>query len=580
MKTVKRHTIRVALVSGCFLLWLVVIAVAAGYQQLYKSAWLSHKAEVQYEQELTINGKRGAIYDSRHEVMAVSVETTSIAAYPKIYNKQVADKSAAAVQLAKALRLDAKEVKRNLGGKRPFIWLKRQATPKEVAAVKKLDLKGIDFVSEYSRFYPNTTLAAQVLGFTGIDGQGLEGIESFYDKELNAAEKRVTVQRDALGRGFDTDRLAATSQTGNNLTLTIDRHIQFIAEQALAEAVTEYKGQSGMALVMEPSSGAVLAMAHYPFFNPNAYNKSNRAVWRNRAISDAFEPGSTMKIFSAAAALEDGNIRPNSIFFCENGNYRVGGHNVHDTKPHGWLTLQQIVKFSSNIGAVKLGEQLGPQMLHDNLREFGFGRRTGIDSNGEASGSLSDYKSWTKIDAGAIAFGQGVAATALQVLSATAAIANDGVMMRPYLVQAVTDAQGRTVRETKPESLGRVVTARTAETLRAILREVVTEGGTGVKADVNGYSVCGKTGTAQKLEPGGGYAEDRYVASFVGFAPAERPAVAVLVVVDEPQGTIYGGLVAAPAFSRIVKETLSYMNVPPSNDWQKLQVSREIKING
>ncbi len=576
MKTAKLHTIRVALVSGCFLLWLVVIAAAAGYQQLYKSAWLSHKAKVQYAQELTINGKRGAIYDSRHEVMAVSVETTSIAAYAS----KIKDKSTAAVQLAKALGLNAKEIKRNLNSGRPFVWIKRQATPKQVAAVRQLGLKGVDFLPEYSRFYPNTTLAAQVLGFTGIDGQGLEGIESFYEKDLRAAEKRVTVLRDARGDGFDTDRLDAFGQTGSNLRLTIDRHIQFIAEQALAEAVTEYKGQSGMALVMDPSSGAVLAMAHYPFFNPNAYKKSNRAVWRNRAISDAFEPGSTMKIFSAAAALEDGNIRPNSIFFCENGNYRVGGHKVHDTKPHGWLTLQQIVKFSSNIGAVKLGEQLGPQMLHDNLREFGFGRRTGIDSNGEATGSLSDYKRWTKIDAGAIAFGQGVAATALQVLSATAAIANDGVMMRPYLVQAVTDAQGRTVRETKPESMGRVVTARTAETLRAILREVVTEGGTGVKADVNGYSVCGKTGTAQKLEPGGGYAEDRYVASFVGFAPAERPAVAVLVVVDEPQGTIYGGLVAAPAFSRIVKETLSYMNVPPSNDWRKLQVSREIKING
>ncbi|MBI5062799.1 MAG: penicillin-binding protein 2 [Desulfatitalea sp.] len=574
MKNVKRHTIRVALVSGCFLLWLVVIAVTAGYYQLFKADWLSRKAEVQYEHELTINGKRGAIYDSRHEVMAVSVETTSIAAY----TKKLKDKPAAAAQLAKVLRLNAKEVKRNLNSGRPFVWIKRQATPNEVAAVKQLGLKGIDFLSEYSRFYPNTTLAAQVLGFTGIDGQGLEGIESFYERDLKGAEKRVTVLRDALGR--DTDRLATTSQTGSNLVLTIDRHIQFIAEQALAEAVTEYKGRSGMALVMDPGTGAVLAMAHYPFFNPNAYSKSDRTVWRNRAVSDAFEPGSTMKIFSAAAALEDGNIRPNSIFFCENGNYIVGGHKVHDTKPHGWLTLQQIVKFSSNIGAVKLVEQLGSQTLHANLREFGFGRRTGIDSNGEAAGSLSDYKSWTKIDAGAIAFGQGVAATALQVLSATAAIANDGVMMRPYLVQAVTDAQGRSVRAVKPESAGRVLSARTAETLRTIMRAVVTEGGTGVKADVNGYSVCGKTGTAQKLEPGGEYSEDRYVASFVGFAPAERPAVAVLVVVDEPQGTIYGGLVAAPAFSRIVKETLGYMNVPPSNDWQKLQVSREIKIDG
>jgi cell division protein FtsI (penicillin-binding protein 3) len=576
MKNGKRHTIRVAFVSGCFLLWLVAIAVTAGYYQLIKADWLSHKAEVQYEHELTINGQRGAIYDGRQEVLAVSVETTSIAAY----TNKIKDKSTAAVQLAKALRLKSKEVKRSLNSGRPFVWIKRQATPKEVAAVKQLGLKGIDFLSEYSRFYPNTTLAAQVLGFTGIDGQGLEGIESYYEKDLRAAEKRVTVLRDALGRGFDTDRLAATSQTGNNLTLTIDGHIQFIAEQALSEAVTEHKGKSGIALVMRPATGEVLAMAHYPFFNPNAYNKSDRSAWRNRAISDAFEPGSTMKIFSAAAALEDSNIRTDSIFFCENGNYLVGGHRVHDTKPHGWLTLQQIVKFSSNIGAVKLVETLGPQMLYENLREFGFGRRTGIDSNGEAAGSLSDYKGWTKIDAGAIAFGQGVAATALQVLSATAAIANNGVMMRPYLVREITDAQGRTMRTTRPESIGRIVSPRTAEKVRTILRTVVTEGGTGVKAEVNGYSVSGKTGTAQKLEPDGSYAQDRYVASFVGFAPAERPEIAVLVVVDEPQGTIYGGLVAAPAFSRIVKETLGYMKVPPSNDWQKLQVSRDVKVDG
>jgi cell division protein FtsI (penicillin-binding protein 3) len=576
MKTEKRHKIRAAVMSSFFLLWLAVIGARAGYLQLYKGDWLSRKAAGQYERELTISGKRGAIYDSRHEVMAVSVETTSIAAY----TTHVEDKTRTAASLAKILRLNAKALKRELSSDRPFVWIKRQATPKEVAAVKKLGLKGIDFLSEHSRFYPNTTLAAQVLGFTGIDGRGLEGLEFFYDKELKGAENRVTVLRDALGRGFDADRLGAANQTGNNLILTIDRHIQFIAEQALAEVVTGHKAKSGMALVMDPRTGALLAMAHYPFFNPNAYGKSNRATWRNRAITDAFEPGSTMKIFSAAAALENGTIRPDTIFYCENGNYVVGGHAVHDTKPHGWLTLQQIVKYSSNIGAVKLGERVGPRILHDQLQNFGFGRRTGVDSPGESLGSLANYKRWTAVDAGAIAFGQGVSATALQVLSAASALANDGVMMRPYLVKAVTDTEGRTVRTIDPETVGRVVSAATAQTMRGIMRSVVTEGGTGVKADVAGYSVGGKTGTAQKIDADGNYAQDLYVASFVGFAPTERPAIAVLVIVDEPKGSIYGGLVAAPAFSQIVRESLGYLNVSPTDDWKKLQVSRDVKING
>jgi cell division protein FtsI (penicillin-binding protein 3) len=576
MKTEKRHKIRASIVSSFFLLWLAVIGIRAGYLQLYKGDWLSRKAAGQYERELTISGKRGAIYDSSHEVMAVSVETTSIAAY----TAHVEDKSKAAAGLAKVLRLNAKVLKRELSSDRPFVWIKRQATPKEVAAIKKLELKGIGFLSEHSRFYPNTTLAAQVLGFTGIDGRGLEGLEFFYDKELKGTEKRVTVLRDALGRGFEADRLGVANQTGNNLILTVDRHIQFIAEQALAEAVTGHKAKSGMALVMDPRTGALLAMANYPFFNPNAYGKSDRATWRNRAITDSFEPGSTMKIFSAAAALENGSIQPDTIFYCENGNYVVGGHAVHDTKPHGWLTLQQIVKYSSNIGAVKLGERVGPRTLHDQLQNFGFGRRTGIDSPGESLGSLANYKRWTTVDAGAIAFGQGISATALQVLSAAAALANDGVMMRPYLVKAVTDTEGRTVRAIDPETLGQVVSAPTAQTVRSIMRSVVTEGGTGVKAEVAGYSVCGKTGTAQKIDAEGNYAEDLYVASFVGFAPTEHPVIAVLVIVDEPKDSIYGGLVAAPAFSQIVRETLGYLNVSPTDDWKKLQVSRDIKING
>lgn len=573
MKPGKGHIIRAAVAGSFFMLWLAVIGARAAYLQLFQGAWLSHKAAVQYEREVTLQGKRGAIFDSRHEAMAVSIESTSIAANPAL----VADRAGTARRLAAILNVKPAQMAQQLASERQFVWLKRQATPKQVAAVKQLAVKGIEFLPEHSRFYPNTTLAAQVLGFTGIDGHGLEGLEFYYDADLKGTETRVTVIKDALGRGFDADRWAAMNQAGNNLILTIDRHIQFITEQALAGAVNEHRARSGMALVMEPHTGALLAVAHYPFFNPNAFAKSDPGVWRNRAVTDPFEPGSTMKIFSASAALNSGISTPGSIYYCENGKYLVGDHTIHDTTPHGWLSLQQIVKYSSNIGAVKLVEQIGPRRLYDNLERFGFGIRTHIDCPGESSGNLSNYTRWTSVDTGAIAFGQGVSVTALQLVTAASALANDGMLMRPYIVKAVTDPRGRPVRTFGPQPVQQAVSAQTARTVRRIMHTVITEGGTGVKAGVNGYAVCGKTGTAQKIDANGNYARNAYIASFIGMAPTENPAIVVLVIVDEPRDTYYGGLVAAPAFSRIVKESLGYMNVvPDSEPWDKGRMVREI----
>ncbi len=557
------------------MLWLAAIGVRAGYLQLCRGEWLSNKAVGQVEEKVTVFGKRGAIYDARHKAMAVSIETPSVAAYPA----SIEDKAAAA-KLAKALGLKRSDVQRKLTNGRRFVWLKRQATPREAEAVRALNIKGVDFLPEHTRFYPNTTLAGQVLGFTGIDGHGLEGLEFYYDRELNGGEHTVTILKDALGRGFDADELVGLQQTGNNLILTLDGHIQYIAEQALAEAVTTYKARSGMAIVMNPRTGALLALAHCPMFNSNTFRKYDRATWRNRAITDAFEPGSTMKIFSAAAGLESGIATPNTIFYCENGNYAVGGHTIHDTKSHGWLSLQQIVKYSSNIGAVKLVEKIGRRALFDTLQDFGFGERTGIDCPGESTGSLSHYNRWTSVDAGAIAFGQGVAATGLQLISAVAAVANDGLMMQPHIVQAVTDPNGRPIHTVEPVAVKQVVSESTARNVRRIMRTVITEGGTGAVADLDGYDVCGKTGTAQKIEPSGQYARNKYVASFIGFAPTERPALAVLVVVDEPQKIHYGSVVAAPAFKRIIKETLSYLNIAPVDGLQRLRVSRDIRVSG
>jgi cell division protein FtsI (penicillin-binding protein 3) len=287
-----------------------------------------------------------------------------------------------------------------------------------------------------------------------------------------------------------------------------------------------------------------------------------------------------MKIFSVAAALETGRMSPGTIFFCENGSYRIGNHAVHDTKSYGWLSLQQIVKYSSNIGAVKLVEKIGNRTLFDSLMDFGFGRRSHIDCPGESPGSLADYQRWTAVDAGAIAFGQGVSVTALQLITAVSALANDGVMMQPYIVKAVTDPNGRLLRNVEPKAVKQAVTTKTARAVRRIMHTVITPGGTGVEAQMEGYDVCGKTGTAQKIDENGRYAPDKYVASFVGFAPANRPALAVLVIVDEPRGTHYGGLVAAPVFKKIVKESLSYLNIAPSSGIRKLRVSTEAKVSG
>ncbi len=576
MKIRNKKALRAGIIGGCFVLWLSIIGVRAGYLQLYRGEWLSNKAVEQVEEKVTVYGKRGTIYDAQHQAMAVSIETPSVAAYPGI----IENKKTAAAKLAKALGLKRRTVERQLRSGRHFTWLKRQATPKEADAVRALKLKGIDFLPEHSRFYPNTTLGAQVLGFTGIDGHGLEGLEFYYDRELNGGEQTITILKDALGRGFDADELNGLQKTGNNLILTLDGHIQYIAEQALAETVTTYRARSGMAIVMNPKTGALLALAHYPMFNPNSVRKYDRFTWRNRAITDPFEPGSTMKIFSAAAALEGGATTPNTIFYCENGTYAIGRHTVHDTKSYGWLSLQQIVKYSSNIGAVKVVEKIGSRTLFDTLKDLGFGDRTGIDCPGESPGSLSHYKRWSAVDAGAIAFGQGVSVTGLQLITAVAALANDGLMMKPHIVQAVTDPNGRPIRTVEPAAAKQVVSVGTAHTVRRIMRSVITEGGTGVEADLDGYNVSGKTGTAQKIEPGGQYARNKYVASFVGFAPTERPALAVLVVVDEPQETHYGGAVAAPAFKRIIQETLSYLNIAPVDGLKKLRVSRDIKVSG
>jgi cell division protein FtsI (penicillin-binding protein 3) len=578
MKTKESNKIkiRVIVVGIVFGICFSGIVARAVDLHLFKGPWLSQKADGQVKRSVKSLGERGIIFDANMGKMALSIDVTSIGAHPN----QIKDVAATSRDLAKVLRLDRNDLVKKLSSNTPFVWIERHVTPKKVEMVEALNLDGIVFKSERSRFYPNKAMAAQIVGFSGVDGRGLEGVEFYYDRILEGQQAQFRVIRDALGRGLGLEIDEEIDHSGKNLILTIDRRIQYIAETALAEAVTQNGAKNGIAVVMSPKTGAILAMAHYPFINPNSYNQFAKDKWRNRAITDPYEPGSTLKIFSAAAALESGVSGPHSIFYCENGAYRIGRNVVHDTRPYQYLSLEQIIQVSSNIGTVKLSENIGSKNLYGTLKNFGFGERTGIDCPGETPGMLSPYQRWTKIDNAAIAFGQGISVSAIQLITAVSAIANDGILMKPYVVQAITDKNGAMIEKFNPQPVRRAVSSETAEAIRKMMAMVTEQGGTGTKAAIEGYNVGGKTGTAQKIDENGTYARGKYVSSFVGFVPVKNPEAAILVMIDEPQKAHYGGVVAAPVFKKIALQTLNFMNIPPDGKTEHLTANRQGEVKG
>ena len=565
---------RIIVVKIVFCL-IFVIFVGRGVQlQVCNGVQLAQKASDQYEKSNKQLPKRGTIYDRNCEALAVSIDTDSICAHPA----KITSKNDTTYRLARILKANQKRLLKRINSSKSFVWIKRHAGPGEVSKIKGLKLEGVDFIRERRRFYPNKSLAAQVIGFTGMDGYGLEGLEYAFDSILRGRTATQTILKDALGYSFSTPQNNDASIDGCNLVLTIDKNIQYITENALSEGVRMVNAQSGMALVVAPKTGEILAVANVPTYNPNIFCESKRHTWRNRAFTDSFEPGSTLKVFLAAAALEAGTCTPNSIFFCENGAYKVGKNTIHDIHHFGWLSLQQIVKVSSNIGAAKVGEKVGGESLYQMLHNFGFGKKTGVNAPGETPGTLNPYWKWSDIDTASISFGQGVSVSALQLAMALSAIANNGIMMEPLLIREITDSAGRAVRRFKPTCACQVVSANTANTVLRILKTVTTEGGTGVKAALPGYSVAGKTGTAQKANTKGkGYLQDKYIASFIGLAPAEEPEIVVVVVIDEPENDIYGGVVAAPVFQKITRETLQYMKILPERE---LMVSNQTRRTG
>ncbi|RME34238.1 MAG: PASTA domain-containing protein [Deltaproteobacteria bacterium] len=552
---------RIRVFGLLFVLAFAVVVGRAWYLQIAcRDQWLK-RAENQHQKVIPLTPRRGTIYDRNGEELAVSIEVDSIYINPR----QIGDASAAARQLAPLVDMREKDLRAKMSSRRSFVWLKRQVSPAESRRVRSLGLAGVHFIKEHKRYYPNGSLGAQVLGFTGLDPHGLEGLELAWDSEILGEGGYLVMARDRKGRGLGTgEGVVSGARNGSSLHLTLDKNIQYIAEKELEAAVRAVKAKAGTVVVLDPETGALLAMANQPDFNPNAFNRYGPANFRNRAITDAFEPGSTLKTFLIATALEQKVVKAKDRIDCEHGRYKVGGKVIHDHHPYGRLSVGEILKHSSNVGAAKIAKKLERERLYRGLRAFGFGQRTGIGLPGEVSGLLRPPEDWFEVDLAAIAFGQGMSATALQLATAMAAVANGGYLMKPYVVEQVVDGYGQVVRSNSPTIVRRVISEATARAVTRMLEMAVEKGGTGTLAAVPGFRVAGKTGTAQKADPvTGGYAVDRYVSSFVGFVPAERPKLVILVLLDEPQGQAYGGLVAAPVFSRIASQALAQLKVAP-----------------
>ncbi|BDQ33695.1 penicillin-binding protein [Pseudodesulfovibrio portus] len=541
-----RSGIKIGVVMALFAIALSGLWVRTAWVQLFEGDTLADRASRQGHAAEYEYGERGRILDRNGEMLATSVEAKSVCAYP--YEITRPDHTAAV--LAKTLKLSVAEVRKKLTSAKQFVWIKRQVTDREAVSVARAGLAGVHQLSEFSRIYPNGHLAGQVLGFVDIDGKGREGVERVFDDRLEPGKARFVVRRDRKGRRFYLDGEGREVDiNGHDVKLTIDTHIQHAAEQALAKSIAKYDARAGIVLVVDVESGDILAMANQPFFNPNTVRHSSPTQRRLRAITDIYEPGSTMKPFLFAAALEEGVIEPDTLIDCENGRWKVARKVIRDTHPAKWLPANKVLRYSSNIGCAKIGTDMGADVYHSYLSKLGFGDRTGVILPGESPGILHPAAKWTSVDLAAISFGQGVGATALQLAKAFLCLANQGATKSLRLVK-----------EPRPEHRNaaiQVFSPETAARVLSMMKDVVHEDGTGRSARIEGITMAGKTGTAQKASPDGGYG-DQYLSSFVALVPADEPELLVITMIDEPQKANYGSMVAAPVCREITVRTLAY----------------------
>jgi cell division protein FtsI (penicillin-binding protein 3) len=555
--------------------WAVVIVFRLMQIQLVRHDHYVARAQKQQESTLALHPVRGSILDVRGRVLAESIAAESIYADPQA----ITDRRAAAKALAglHGIGLTAREIDAKLRGNGSFAWIARQLPLEVTAEARKLKLPGIYFLEAHRRSYPRATLASNVIGYVGLDGDGLAGIEHSFDEQVRGTPGKVTLLRDArrgvyLVGGDGANR----PRDGHHVVLTIDSVVQFIAERALEQAMTKYRATGGSVLVMDPNDGSILAMASAPTFDPNRFREFAPVAWRNRNIQDLYEPGSTFKVVTAAAGLEEHLVTPSQIIDCGNGTITIGNITIseHDGHRYNLLSFEDVIVNSSNVGTVRVGLALGQQRFYQWIRRFGFGERTGLPLPGEASGLLRGTEKWTQVSPASIAIGQEIGVTPLQITRAVAAVATGGMMVEPRIVQRVIDDEGKTVYEPPRHAPKRVMSEKTAAVLNEILKAVVKRG-TGERAALAEHVVAGKTGTAQKAGRGG-YSADRHVGSFAGYAPADQPRLAILVVIDEPHGEYYGGAVAAPVFREVAEATLRYLGVAPSIPSRTIGIDRPL----
>jgi cell division protein FtsI (penicillin-binding protein 3) len=541
----------------------LILGKALMLQILEHPDW-EDRARGQSESTLNVPTYRGSIYDGQGQLLAYSVPQPSLFADCGGMDKE--ELKGISGQLAPILDESQASLEKKLERGRRFIWVKRYLTDQQASAVAKLKLNGLHFVTEYKRFYPRRHLAGHVLGFVGYDGAGMEGVEKAFDDFLKADARSAEQFRDgSRNRAWFQSSPPLEPAEYSSIRLTLDSYIQYVAECELEKTVKQYNAKSGQAVVLDTETSEVLAMANWPPFDPNCIENEGSHPWRNNAILDLFEPGSTFKVFVVAAALEEKAIKERERVFCENGKCKMAGHMINDVHPYGWLTVPEVIKYSSNIGASKLAMQLGSEQYYSYIRAFGFGEATGVNLPGESSGLVRPWKKWRSIDLVTAAFGQSIGVSALQLTAAVGCLANDGQYIQPTIVKELKDANGNRVDRFDSRSRRQVVEKKTARKVAEMMALVTQEGGTGINAAVPGYITAGKTGTAQKIDPATRrYSTSKYTSIFTGFVPVDKPRLAMTVVIHEPHGAIYGGVVAAPVFRNIASQALPYLKVPPS----------------
>jgi len=550
---------RIEAVTGLMILGFALLAIRAVDLQWFQASHLQQLAERQRQREFSMSAPRGSILDVHGRVLAKSLHVPSISAIAnEVPHERMTD-------LAKALGMRLSRLRQRLHRHRGFVWLARQISPDKAKLVMALHIPGVRQEMEWRRYNPLGPATGHLLGFVGVDGSGLEGLEYSMNAQLTGLPGRMQVQRDARGVSLPGGVWLTRPRMGQQVSLYLDATIQSMAYAALAEGIRIQDAKGGSVVVMRPGDGAVLAMVSWPGFNPNDFHRYHPGQWRNRAITDAFEPGSVLKPFTIAAALETGRWQKQSRIFCENGHFRVADYVIHDVHPEGWLNITSVLAKSSNICAAKLALDTGPRRLYRLLKKVGLGSRTGIGLNGESAGILLPAGRWGPVETATIAFGQGIAVTSLQLATAFSVLANGGMHVSPRLIQGQTY-----------HAPYRVMPEKIAHTLMRMLVHAASPEGTGALAVPAGYRVAGKTGTAQIPGKHGGYAKGKYTAVFAGAVPADDPKLVIAVMVDEPQKSIYGGRVAAPIFRHIAATTLPYLGISPRRstpDWHRMLVA-------